>query len=534
MNKYLVLILLIFIATFLRFYKIDQVPPSLSWDEVSIGYDAYSILKTGKDQWGESYPLAFKSFGEYKYPFHIYTSAISIYFFGLNEFAVRFPSAFFGVINILLLYLLVIKLFKNQLLALTVAFLLTISPWHIQFSRVIWETNFALFFFFLGLLIFLKSIQENKLLLLIVSFALFGTITLTYNAAKVFIVLFLPLLVFSYRQNFKQKRCLLIPMTIFIGLVVIGILDSRLSGINRFKQLEFEQHEVVKTFSYEISKIYSLGKLELIAKQYLRHFSPVFLFISGDTNLRHSTQALGQVYWLELPLVLLGIVFLIKREHKLAGLVLGWLLIAPIPGSFAKEAPHASRAMFTLGAWQILAASGLYYLVLLFKNYGRFVVIFFIIAFLILLSIYYYTYLFEYPQKSSQYWQYGYKQAIGYLQKEYNNYDLIVMTRTYGEPQIFTLFYLQYDPQKYQTDKNLNREKRGNWIEVSKFDKFLFPNLERLGTEYEDIVKQNPGQKILLIGRPGDFPADIPLLYTVQFLNGEIAFEIVEHNGELK
>src|SRR3990167_6730277 len=197
MKTKLVLILILLLASFLRLYQIDQVPPALSWDEASIGYDAYSILKTGKDQCGEIFPLAFKSFGEYKYPFHIYASAVSIYFFGLNEFAVRFPSALFGVINIFLLYLLTWKLFKNQFIALTAAFLLTISPWHIQFSRVIWETNFALCFFLAGLNFFLASRQAKKAYFLIVTFILFGMATFTYNGAKVFIVLFIPLLLFS-------------------------------------------------------------------------------------------------------------------------------------------------------------------------------------------------------------------------------------------------------------------------------------------------------------------------------------------------
>src|SRR3989338_286967 len=121
MKPKLIIILILLLAAFLRFYKIDQVPPSLSWDEVSIGYNAYSILKTGKDEWGEAYPLAFKSFGEYKYPIHIYASVASIYFFGLNEFALRFPSALFGVINIFLLFLIAFKLFKNQFIALIAA-----------------------------------------------------------------------------------------------------------------------------------------------------------------------------------------------------------------------------------------------------------------------------------------------------------------------------------------------------------------------------------------------------------------------------
>lgn len=530
MKQKLILIFILVLATFLRFYMINQIPPSLSWDEASIGYDAYSIVRTGKDQWGENYPLAFKSFGEYKYPFHIYASAVSIYFFGLNEFAVRFPAALFGIVNIFLLYLLVFKLFKTQFIALTAAFLLTISPWHIQFSRIIWETNFALFFFLLGLYCFLESRQDKKNFLLIISFIFFGTSTFTYNAAKVFIVLFLPILLLSQRDwILKQKRYIFFSLIIFIFFMIVNLLDTRLSGINRFKQLDFDQADVVKTSSYQLSKVYSVGKVELIARQYFMYFSPKFLFVSGDTNLRHSTKAVGQVYWLELLLIPFGILFLIKKDLKLTILILGWFLLAPIPGSFTIEAPHASRAMFMLGVWQILAASGFYYLYLLSKDYKKYLTVIIFVLLIVSLTNYFKYYLYEYPRISSQYWQYGYKQAVEYLEKNYYNYDLIVLTRAYGEPQIFTLFYLKFDPLKYRTDKNLLRERSGDWIQVLKFDKFYFPNLSSTGTGYEDIIKQNPGKKIMFIGKPGDFPADRSVLFTTHFLDGTTAFEVIDN-----
>lgn len=530
MKPKLIIILILILAAFLRFYRIDQVPPALSWDEVSIGYDAYSILKTGKDQWGEVFPLAFKSFGEYKYPLHIYASSVSIYFFGLNEFGVRFPSALFGVINIFLLYLLVFKLFKNQFIALTAAFLLTISPWHIQFSRVIWETNFALFFFLLGLYSFQESKQHKKTFFLIISFIFFGVTTFTYNAAKVFIVLFIPLLLFSQKDFLrKQKKYVFLALIVFASFMALNLLDPRLSGINRFKQLEFEQAEVVKTISYKTSKVYSLGKIELIARQYLLYFSPKFLFISGDANLRHSTQAIGEVYWLELLLVPFGILFLIKKDLKLAILILGWLILAPIPGSFTREAPHASRAMFLLEAWQILAAAGMYYLYSIFKDNKRYFVASLFILIFAFFTKYFIYYLDEYPKVSSKDWKYGYKQAIEYIDQNYNNYDLIVLTRADGEPQIFTLFYSKLDPYKYQTDKNLVREKVGDWIQVLKFDKFYFPNLSEKGTRYEDVIKQNLGKRILFIGKPGDFPANRPILDAVRYLDGETAFEVVDN-----
>ena len=63
MGKWKILLLagIVLLAFFLRFYKVTEIPPSLNWDEVSIGYNAYSILKTGRDEWGVFLPIHFKA-----------------------------------------------------------------------------------------------------------------------------------------------------------------------------------------------------------------------------------------------------------------------------------------------------------------------------------------------------------------------------------------------------------------------------------------------------------------------------------------
>ena len=66
--KTLIILLVFLLAFVLRVYKVTSDPPSLNWDEASIGYNAYSILKSGRDEWNKSFPLHFKSYGEYKLP----------------------------------------------------------------------------------------------------------------------------------------------------------------------------------------------------------------------------------------------------------------------------------------------------------------------------------------------------------------------------------------------------------------------------------------------------------------------------------
>src|SRR3990167_2208416 len=113
-NKKILLILVIFLAFFLRFYKISETPPSLYWDEASLGYNAYSILKTARDEHGKFLPVTnFAAFGDYKPPGYIYLTVPAIAIFGLSEFAIRFPSALFGTLTVLLAYFLTKRLFEN-------------------------------------------------------------------------------------------------------------------------------------------------------------------------------------------------------------------------------------------------------------------------------------------------------------------------------------------------------------------------------------------------------------------------------------
>src|SRR3989337_2813666 len=116
--KFGILLTIIFLAAILRFYKLGINPPGLYWDEAVFGYDAYSILKTGKDHHGVVLPLFFESFGDWKLPVYHHLLVPSIAVFGLNEFAVRFPSAFFGSLTIIVFFFIVKKLTKNIRLSL--------------------------------------------------------------------------------------------------------------------------------------------------------------------------------------------------------------------------------------------------------------------------------------------------------------------------------------------------------------------------------------------------------------------------------
>lgn len=532
----------------MRFYKVTSVPPALNWDEVSIGYNAYSILKTGKDEWKEPFPVHFKAYGEYKLPLQVYVSIPGIYFFGLNELGVRITPVIYGTLTVLLMFFLGRAIFASQPVGLAAAFLLAISPWHIQLTRASFESSLATFWIVLGIWFLVKGFKRQYWF--IVSMIPFTLSIFTYNSARIFTPLFLFVILLIYRKKLlENKKNILISLIVFIILLtplIPFVFSSDRSA--RYKLVSItddpglipriNENRGHSKFSQPISVLIH-NKITYIGfyftRNYLAHFSPQFLFISGAPHKQHHVQNMGELYYFQTPFLLLGLYALFRFKNRFTSLLLVWVLLAFIPVSVTNDSiPHALRTLIAAPFYQLV--SGLGFIVSFDwlkkkSNYLKFSLIgIFILIISFELGKYLYNYYQIYPKLYSRDWQYGYKQAVDYIKKHQNEYDEIIFSRHYGEPHMFTLFFLNYDPAKYQNDPNLVRFETHDWIRVLRFDKFYFPDLGDEGTRFEDIVKDNPGKKILLIGRNNDFPKNISRLYSVNFLNGENDFDIIEIN----
>src|SRR3990170_9165000 len=223
-RQYLILILIILLAAFLRFWQLGENPPSLTWDEAAWGYNAYSLGIDGRDEFGRFLPLNYlESFGDFKPPMYAYLDVIPVKLFGLNEFATRFPSAFFGVLTVLITYFLTKRIFnvsskleignwKLEILPLLAAGLLAISPWHILLSRAAFEANVATFFIVLGIYLFMESKDRKWLLpLSVISFIIS---MYTFNTARILAPLLLLVLLISQRKYllFALKKQLFVSL----------------------------------------------------------------------------------------------------------------------------------------------------------------------------------------------------------------------------------------------------------------------------------------------------------------------------------
>jgi len=554
----LLLFLIVGLALILRFARVTSLPPSLNWDEVSHGYNAYSILQTGKDEWGFTFPTIFRAYGDYKLPVYIYLTAVSEFFLGLNELAVRLPSVLAGALSVLFTYLLVIELTKKRSLGLVSAFLLAVGPWSLFLSRIAVEANLSLTLIISGVYFFLKGLRNSKFL--ITASILLGLSVWTYNSARIFVPLLLTILIFAYRKDlskvYRRKKST-IHSSLFIILIFFLPMFWQLvnpSGQARYGWVEILDEGAIAQINEARGASNLPGILPTLVQNkatyfaktfisnYFSHFSPEFLFFEGGSNYQFSVPGYGLLYSINLPFFLIGffvIAFRIK-DKRISLLVAFWFLLAPIASSLTREAPHVLRSIVFLPAPQIIISFGLISSYTYVKKRWKNIALLFVggYAFVLLAQIESYSEvaLFEYREKYSWSWQYGYKQVVEFVKQNYKYNDKVVVTKKYGEPHEFFLFYWPWEPEAYRNDRNLIRFYQSNWYWVDSFDKFYFVNdWQIVGVEPEVFVLESGGEvdcreiNCLLITSPGNVPIGWNKVKTINFLNGEPAFEIHEN-----
>lgn len=533
--KYKLFFLVVILACFLRFFKLGSNPPSLYWDEASLGYNAYSIFKTGRDEHQERLPLKrFIAFGDYKPVGYIYFTVPSIAVFGVNEFAVRFPSALAGVLMVIFTFYLAKLIFKNKLVALIAAFLLAVSPWSLHLSRGAFEANLAALFNLLGIFFFFKGFKRKKYWFL--SLIFFVLTCYTFNSNRVLTpILFFGLFIF-YRQSFWQKKkytLLLLVSGIILVAPLLSYLGAREARL-RFDEVNvFSNLEIIKTSNERIrldgdnllSRIVHHRYLEyflIFLKGYFSFFEPRFLLTSGDANPRLSSQIIGEIYLIELPFLLLGIFYLFKLKEKHAQFLCFWALVAFIPAATAREVPHALRALSILPVPQLLISFGLVNFLKIFKRTPR-LILSSVFLFLIVFSLFYYQYYYYhfYPLIYSGEWQYGYKQMVQEVMAREKDYEKVAVTDYLGRPYIYFLFYKKFDPEKFWQTVKKERDWFGFYT-VFSFDKYQFGDVN---LDYYVRSKE----KTLLVLKPGqDLAGGFREIKTISKLDGKPQFIIVE------
>ena len=373
---------LVLLALALRLWAISDVPPGLDTDEASIGYNAYTLARTGRDEYGTLLPLVFRGFSEFKRPAYVYATVPSVVALGPTPAAVRVPAAIFGTLSVVVLYALGTALLRRRWVGLRAAALLAVSPWHLQFTRTGREVSLLVLMLMLCAWFVVTAAAatppthtgarpHNRYML--AALALLVALY-TYPSGLVLVPLLGALLARVYWRGISAapRRWLLAAFAVFaLGSVpqVLQVLDGR--ALARLDQASLLNQPAVLALSQSrverdrrdgapwVLQTAPAVALRQAIDNYAAHFNPTFLFTRGDAEWRHHSTDSGQLYLWDAPLLLAGIVTLWRRWRLPAmQLIGGWLLLAPLPGTFAENAPHAIRSIAMLPPLYLLAAAG--------------------------------------------------------------------------------------------------------------------------------------------------------------------------------
>lgn len=454
------LILILIFSLVLRVFMLGNRPLGFTWDEAAHGYNAYSLLKTGRDEYGKILPIVLKSFGDYKPGLYTYFTVPSIGVFGLNEFATRLPSAVFGMLLVAVVYV----LSKNKFAAL----LMAINPWAMHFSRGSWEANLSLLLTTLGAVLFIRK-------RLWLSALFFGLTFWAYQGAKMFTPLLAISLFLIYRPVIKSLVKPLLLLALLLVPIVLGFStqSGRLKVFSVFSYTrssdvidEIKQQDNSPLY-FPLFHSEAYDQLRGITRRYLNHLSPYYLFVAGDwTNLRQSIPYYGYFHLPEIITILIGLIVLLKANNQLTKLLISWLLLAILPSALSRDLVSGVRSLPMVVPLTIISALGLSK-----AKYLLPVILLFFVYFLDL-------YFLHLPYFTGKDWLYPYKPALKLVSQYQDSYNRIIFTNTLGQPYIFMLFYYQIDPAIYQAQSKLVANAQGDVGQVTKYGKFVFKRVD--------------------------------------------------------
>ncbi len=562
------------IASLLRLWQLDRVPVSLFGDELDVGYHAYSILKTGRDYSGNFLPIHFQSLAEWRTPLYLYSAVPTVAIFGVSPWGVRLPAAIFGILGVWVFYLLVRQITGKQGFALLAAFLLSISPWHIQYSRAGFEVTQLFFFYVSGIYFFLRGLKNPRWLYLAgVSLALTPWV---YSTAKLFLPLTMSALILIWwRDLLKLPRKQLAIAALCFAIVAAPITFSTVfgGGAQRFNYISVfsdptmspeigfarlrdakmrnpvAQVGIAPTIVDKLFHNKATWLATFVGQNYLRAFSTDFLFIQGDPNPRHSPNRIGEFYKFEAIFLVLGFAYFIfsKVDRKIKIFVFFWVIVAPIPAALTRDGGnHATRLFLLLPPLIFLVGYGVWSTFnSLSARVRSLFVCSYVLALLASFVFFQHLYWIHYPWDSERWWHAGFEDAVGSAVEESNTYDRVIVSNA-GEPaMIFFLGWSQFSPQRFHElyqprgtgGLDLPRETLPNFGAISKLDKYYFgsPNVDlyTLGQVLPDktlYVATAKEVNVNLIQEPERLPKDLKMVKAVAYPSGEPAFFLLTKN----
>lgn len=456
---------LIAIAIFLRFWQLGAIPEGFHVDEADYGYNAYSLLKTGKDEYGKQFPLIYRSFGDYKGAVYAYFTIPFIAIAGMNEWAVRAPSAIFGILFIVLTFAFVYQISKNYRLAILTMAFAVISPLGILLSRVQSDPLVGAFFFYLGFYLFLLWTEHKKIWHLITAVVSLNVGFYTYSNDQLFALPFFLLLGARYWSSWNNTiRITGIVLFCVLSLTIAGIVGTsagtRLGQVSIFstRDVQLPLDEALRedgAMRVPLLITRSLhNKVTAYGQYFLDNFASYlsynFLFRQASQPQREQVPNSGVLLLADLPFLLIGMYIVFRKKYSYGITAIGWVIMVPAILSFAGgETPNIHRFIWAVIPIYVLTATGVLAVYDAVARRYRIVCIVCVGILFFLNEITYLERLFVHQPVHNPIYRNGPdKELAMYLKSAHSSYDVIVSQKILED----MLFFWPVDPSTYQKE----------------------------------------------------------------------------------
>lgn len=467
------------IGILIRVVNIASLPNSANVDEISSGYEAYSILNYGIDRNNNFLPAFLVSWGGGQNALLTYLIIPFIKIFGLSVFSIRLPMAILGCISLFILFKLLSRIGNKKIALIGLAFF-AFCPWHIMKSRWGLESNLFPDLILLFIYLLIKGIEEKKIYYYL-SFIIAGISAYAYGTSYFFLPAFIipTLIILIKKQKINIKEALIgIGITAIVALpiilyVIINTFDLKQINLPfvTIPKLDVNRYQ-------EITSIFSKDFIKISIRNLYEGFKIILL---QTDNLPWNAGKYGIIYHISTIFMLIGIVncFIKNKivEIKYNYLFNIWFIVSIILMAICE--PNINRINIIWLPIIYYSIVGIYIIINLNKNIIMPIVTIYIISFVLFTSNYT-------KQNSDVYMTFeGYLQEpIEYVSKIEDKQ--IYVTNQIKEPYIYFLFYTKYNTHDYINTVEYYNE-GSQFEQVKSFGKYNFKHIGELEKPEENV-----------------------------------------------
>lgn len=438
-------ILLFFIfmlGAFARIVAIEKFPNALNVDEASSGYDAYSLMKWGKDRGGNSYPVYLYAWGSGQSVLYSYLMIPIIAIMGLTEYSIRLPMAITGTISLYVFYYLIKNIFNSKKYGIISTAFFAVCPWHIMKCRWGMECNIFPDLILLASLLLILGLKKKNTIFQILAFIVLAISSYSYGTSYLFLPVFvlIALVYLIQKKELSIKKSIIyllimfvlcIPIILYIAINTFNLEQIAIGKITIPKLLINRYDEVSTVFSGNIFENCVNNLLETLK----------ILIIQNDKLEWNAIPQYGLFYLISIVFFIIGLRACIKKykENNLNQIMNIWMISAIILCAFCEA--NINRINIIMIPCIYYISVGLSEFLMKYKQMT--ICIFIIYAVLFIEFIYSYT-----NKDYNKYYTFasGIEEVVDYCKQHDSN---VYCMYSFKEPFIYFMFYGQEDVNEY-------------------------------------------------------------------------------------